>query len=91
MFGSYQAVSIRHATRCCQAASDADEQRFLSTEAPTLPLTECSAPGQCRCKYRYHTDRREDYRRDTDFGLPERGFFGGNRRNLTGRRTSDPV
>ncbi len=89
MFGNYQAVSIRHAGRCCQAVKALDETRYLSMEAPALPLTKCSAPGQCRCKYRYHTDRRDDYRRDTDFGLPERGFFGSNRRNIRGRRTTD--
>ena len=31
----------------------------------------------------------DDTRRDTDVGLPDRGFFGGNRRFLWGRRGND--
>jgi hypothetical protein len=90
MLSHYHAVSIRHPSRCCQAVKQLDEQRFLSTEAPSLPLARCNLPSQCKCRYRHHTDRRDDARRDVDFGLPERMFFGPNRRERkAGRRASD--
>ena len=89
MFQDYHAVSIRHGARCCKAVAALDGKRYLSTEAPSLPLAGCSSPGACQCKYRHHSDRREDFRRDTDVGLPDRGWFGANRRALAGRRTTD--
>ncbi len=89
MSQNYHAVSIRHQPRCCAAVKAIGDQRFLSTDAPLLPLADCSAPGQCRCRYKHHTDRRDDARRDTDVGLPERSFHGPNRRSAFGRRTTD--
>jgi len=89
MFRDYHAVSIRRAGRCCEEVMEMESRRFLSVEAPDLPLSACSMPTQCQCKYRHHTDRRDDPRRDTDVGLPDRGFFGGNRRFLWGRRGND--
>lgn len=89
MFRDRSAVSIRHTGSCCNAVRAVETQRFLSAEAPGLPLADCSTPNRCQCKYRHHTDRREDPRRDTEVGLPDRGFAGLNRRFLSGRRTSD--
>ncbi len=89
MLGTYHAVSIRHGNRCCRAVKALDGQRFLSNEAPSLPLVACSNPQGCQCRYKHHTDRREDARRDTDVGLPERLFHGTNRRTRSGRRASD--
>jgi hypothetical protein len=60
MFEDYRAVSIRHSARCCRAASALDGKRFLSTNAPSLPLANCSMPGLCSCDYRTLADRRED-------------------------------
>ena len=42
--------------------------------------------GRCRCRYQHHTDRRDDFRRDVDFGLPERTILTDDRRNQRGRR-----
>ena len=89
MYQDYHAVSIRHLGRCCPAVRALDDDRFLSTQAPRLPLAECTMRDGCRCKYRHHNDRREDFRRDMDFGLPERGYFGTNRRAMRGRRIGD--
>jgi hypothetical protein len=86
MLTSYHAVSIRHSGRCCQAVTRLEDQRFLSTEAPRLPVEGCTSPRQCNCRYQHHTDRRDDARRDTDVGLPERMFFGPNRRSRPDRR-----
>ena len=89
MLGNYHAVSIRHTNRCCAAVKQLDGQRFLSIEAPNLPLATCSNPQGCQCRYKHHTDRRDDARRDTDAGLPERFFHGLNRRIRRGRRATD--
>ncbi len=89
MFRDRSAVSIRHTGSCCEAVKNVETQRFLSVDAPGLPLADCSTPNQCQCKYRHHTDRREDPRRATEVGLLERVFTGFNRRFLSGRRPSD--
>ena len=89
MFRNYHAVSIRAGTRCCQAVEALGDQRFLSAEAPHLPLQECTMNGRCRCRYQHHTDRRDDFRRDVDFGLPERTILTDDRRNQRGRRNTD--
>lgn len=90
MFRDYHAVSIRHGTNCCQAVEALGDQRFLSVKAPQLPLEGCTLHGRCRCRYVHHTDRRNDFRRDVDFGLPDRGMLlDENRRNQRGRRNTD--
>jgi len=89
MFNNHHAVSIRHPARCCQAVAELDDQRFLSSEAPSLPVTGCTTPQQCNCRYRHHQDRRNDARRDTDVGLPNRFFQGPNRRLRTDRRANN--
>jgi hypothetical protein len=85
MFKDYQAVSIRHPARCCGAVQSLDSQRFLSSEAPDLPLSTCSTPGQCQCCYRILGDRRGDPQRDAGVGPPARAL-GANRRWWRGRR-----
>jgi len=37
--------------------------RFLSDEAPRLPLTQCSAGASCSCAYKHHAARRGPPRR----------------------------
>ena len=50
---------------CCDAANAHNERRFLTSEAPKIPLAECSDPTLCECKYRNIDDRRtRDDRRD---------------------------
>ena len=51
----------------CRAARAIAEERFLSEEAPTLPLADCDAE-QCLCVYRHFDDRRSDVRRMADIG-----------------------
>jgi len=53
----YHAVSIRFDAGACTAAQALDGQRFLSAEAPRLPLTECDVP-ECSCRFVHHADRR---------------------------------
>ena len=85
----YHAVSVSGSSRCCQAAKELTEVRFLSGEAPKLPLKECDAP-HCECRYVHHDDRRAFSRRTTDGkGFPI-GIFPGKerRRARTDRRLS---
>ena len=56
--GKWHAISIDVNDNCCQAAKALDGQRFLSREAPAMPLPNCDA-AVCRCKYRHHEDRRD--------------------------------
>jgi hypothetical protein len=89
MLSQYHAVSVKPANRYCKAVKQVNNQRFLSNEAPRLPLSGCSSPKQCACRYLHHTDRRDDARRDCDAGMPDRYFAGPNRRERTGRRQTD--
>ena len=60
--GDYRAVSIHHPAGCCRSALALDGKRFLSTNAPKLPLANCTSPGLCQCEYRTLNDRREDFK-----------------------------
>ena len=53
----FHAVSIKHAADACTAARDLGGKRFLSADAPTLPLPDCDA-GNCDCRFVHHGDRR---------------------------------
>jgi hypothetical protein len=55
----WHAVTILPGPRRCAAAGRVLGQRYLSSEAPPLPLNECTEPD-CRCRYRHHDDRRFD-------------------------------
>lgn len=57
----FHAVSILPAEGSCTAVGAIAAQRFLSEEAPTLPLENCGA-ADCRCKYVHHVDRRDGSR-----------------------------
>jgi len=73
----------------CERARELAGRRFLSEEAPLLPLEGCATPGRCTCVYRHYEDRRTDKRRDMDLGLPERAVPGDRRTGNRGRRITD--
>jgi hypothetical protein len=59
----FGAVSIKIGPRACSAAQYLRGKRFLSHQAPALPLSKCDI-SDCQCKYDYYKDRRsEDDRR----------------------------
>jgi len=66
-FRKYQAVAIRRGSAACKAVTMLEGKRFLSMDAPPLPLPDCDAKN-CRCRYIYFDDRRQDDRRDSDGG-----------------------
>jgi hypothetical protein len=55
----WHAVTILPGPKRCAAATRVLGERYLSSEAPLLPLKECTEPD-CRCRYRHHDDRRFD-------------------------------
>jgi hypothetical protein len=59
----FHCVEVK-ATECiCDAVQRIEGRRFLSEEAPMLPLPDCTA-GICCCRYEHHDDRRQDLRRN---------------------------
>jgi hypothetical protein len=87
----YHGVTIASGANCCGAVSALEGMRMLATHAPTLPMSNCTMPAQCRCRFRKYADRREDEQgRRFRFGQ-ERGawYAGGQRRKSSGRRDKD--
>ncbi len=89
----YHCVSIVLAPNACQAIRALEGKRFLSKEAPRLPLAECDC-SQCDCKYQHHEDRRVPFSdRRLDYGMSRDlyGVFGETNRRThpKGRRYSD--
>jgi hypothetical protein len=82
----FQAVSIYRGLTCCLAAQKLSEQRFLMKHAPVLPLSSCTLPDRCECRYLKHKDRRTGERRLMDFSLASRLYAGPERRRDARRR-----
>jgi hypothetical protein len=85
----FQAVSIFHGAKSCDVAKRFSDYRFLSKDAPQLPLSGCSMPERCQCRFLKHKDRRTDRRRLVEFAAASRGFMGQERRQRGGRRSND--
>ena len=61
----FRAVSIQICPHACAAAKKLRDKRFLSNQAPMLPLNDCNV-SDCKCKFVHHNDRRSyDDRRFT--------------------------
>ena len=87
----WHAVTIVTSGHACEAANLLKGHRYLSKQAPKLPLECCPAPEYCRCTYRHFTDRRAaGYRRGADRGeqISRRPTIG-ERRATRGRRSDD--
>jgi hypothetical protein len=54
----YQSVSLVPGPSACEAVRNNKDQRFLTREAPLLPLEGCGTE-KCACKYVHHEDRRD--------------------------------
>jgi len=88
---NYPAVTIAMPARRCEAVSALEGKRILASQAPNLPMPDCTMPDTCRCRFRKYTDRREDEqgrRFRFDQGR-DAGQAGGQRRQSRGRRTAD--
>ena len=63
----WHAVSVKPGPSTCNAAVSGKNRRWLSREAPLLPLPGCTRPDTCTCTYNHHDDRRAGGRRAHDF------------------------
>lgn len=87
---TFHAVSIEVGRNSCHEARAMEGQRFLSREAPPLPLKDCSS-ASCTCRYQHHEDRRRGPRRARDMGVAMDGWMETDQRveKGRGRRKSD--
>lgn len=54
----FAAVRINPAEHACNASFELSLRVFLASEAPLLPLQDCSKRENCRCGYTHYDDRR---------------------------------
>jgi hypothetical protein len=86
----FHSVSIVLRTTSCEAAQRCRDIRYLSREAPILPLPNCSKPESCHCTYRHYVDRRAGPRRAGESsGMRKSTAVQKNLRAGRGRRDSD--
>ena len=86
----WHAVAIRPKGGSCEAVQACRTARYLSKEAPRLPLAECTTSDTCTCVYKHHEDRRLKPRRQSETGELRRNTQAGQERRLAGdRRKSD--
>jgi hypothetical protein len=76
---AWHAVAIAPGSRACPAAREMDGHRFLSREAPSLPLKDCDS-GVCTCRYEHFDDRRKGARRANEMGVTIDGYVAEERR-----------
>jgi hypothetical protein len=81
---AYHAVSIQPGNPCCQRARALQGQRFLSRDAPPLPLKNCSRET-CTCHYQHYDDRRSGPRRAREIGVAIDGWHEAEQRTEQGR------
>jgi hypothetical protein len=84
----WHAVSIVSSTPACHKARSLARLRFLSSQAPSLPLEGCEM-RKCSCHYRHHEDRRRRLRRAADVAASGAYWRGPERRQSGGRRATD--
>jgi hypothetical protein len=87
---NYHSVTIAPCPRACAAALALGERRFLSREAPVLPLKKCDR-AECQCRYQHYDDRRKGPRRGRDLGVAVESYDGADARQKVkrGRRKTD--
>lgn len=79
----FHAVAIKPGEGCCGAALALRGKRFLSREAPAVPLPDCGA-ARCTCTYLHFDDRRSGGDRRRAAAQPAQ-----ERRRSRGRRADD--
>lgn len=84
----WHAVTIGAPESACAAAQAYKGKRFLSVDAPWLPLEGCDVK-QCNCRYRHYDDRRGESRRQDDKPVGAAAPEQTSRRRSRGRRATD--
>jgi len=82
----WHAVAIRPKGSSCEAVQACRSARYLSKEAPHLPLPECTTSDTCTCVYKHHDDRRLQPRRQSENGALRRNAKLAQERRSTGDR-----
>jgi len=85
----FHGIEVMACDDACEAAQAIAGHRYLSDEAPRLPLEACTKLRGCQCVYRHYRDRRTDVRRESDVGLPVRDVPQELRVRAGGRRITD--
>lgn len=85
----WAAVSIVCTSAGCAAVQALKGRRYLSADAPRLPLSACTLSESCRCIYRKYADRRAGPRREVEESGLRRPSPGTERRRNRGRRRGD--
>ena len=62
----YHAVSIQFPSNACDAAREIAGKRYLSNEAPSIPLPDCDGRA-CTCTFIHYDDRRTGKDRRSPF------------------------
>jgi len=86
--GHYHCVELvfPYGANACETAMKLHKRRFLSADAPSIPLAGCIR--HCKCRFKHHGDRRHELRRDfhgtseiyTHFNGQKNRRLGGDRR-----------
>jgi hypothetical protein len=84
----YHAVAVIPGPSACASAHRFAGKRYLSLQAPRLPLPTCDAAA-CNCRFKHFNDRRAGPRRRADVGFMPGTFNGDERRQTRGRRAED--
>ncbi len=86
----FHAVSIEPGSYACAAAEELRGEKFLSADAPQLPLPDCTS-ANCECRFVHFSDRRgrKDRRSELPrgFGTGATGEFEVDRRGVKDRRS----
>lgn len=87
--GQFGGVSLIAGSPCCDAATRLVGKRMLMSEAPALPLPDCTLDS-CRCRFNKHRDRRDGEDRRLTGALHSTAWYGGaEKRGKRGRRADD--
>jgi hypothetical protein len=87
---AWHSVSLVITAKSCEAAQACRGKRFLSKQAPRLPLAECTVRDSCPCAFKHHNDRRGNPRRKSEVtGLKRTSSSTTERRIARGRRETD--
>ncbi len=85
--GPYHSVTIKSLRSSCVTARALKDIRFLSREAPALPLEDCDV-ATCSCRYEHHPDRRGGPRRGAEMGAAKIPSMSGEEKRLERDRRS---
>ena len=87
----FPAVTIVPGADRCKAVGALEGARILASNAPALPMPNCTMPAACRCRFKKHLDRRDDeqgrrFQYDQESGA---WYAASQRRKTRGRRDKD--